>query len=211
MNTKEFMELLEGQEGRSPDRERSVAIVREQIEGDGHARAYDASGDGTRYRFDGLYFACSAAEGTVEVGEDGLVRVRVDSGAPVPAEHEAALRKLCVRYNDKFKIPGLAVRDGRMVFEPAPFDPEGARFPVPRVMGMAMTTIHAYLGVPLALEAGMSPWQLLEYNEDEDDDDAGGDDDGGLTSDAGPADIDGLIEELRQLLGQDEEGEIALF
>lgn len=198
MDAKTFMGLYEASEECAPDVARTVDIVREQLEGDARCRAYDASGNGTLYQFDGLRFGCAYAEGTVRVREDGLVAVSVDSGIPVAPENEPTLRKLFLRYNDHFKVPGLAVRDGYMVFEPAPFDPEASEYSVGFVMGAAMSVTHNYAGVPLALEAGARPWDLLDYDFDGFDDDDDGD--GGLSLDETAPSRDDLMRALRHLV-----------
>lgn len=201
MDAKTFMGLFEASEECAPDMAGTVDIVREQLEGDMRCRAYDASGDGTLYQFDGLHFGCAYAEGTVRVREDGLVAVSVDSGIPVAPESESALRKLFLRYNDRFKVPGLAVRDGRMAFEPAPFDPKTSEYSVSFVMGASMSVIHNYAGVPLALEAGVKPWDLLDYDFDGFDDDDDDDGDGGLPLDEAAAPSgDDLMRALRHLV-----------
>lgn len=206
MDARKFMELLEGSEECAPDRARSIEVVREQLGEDSHCHVFDASGDGTLYRFDGLHFGCAYAEGTVRVLDDGRVVVSVDTGVPVPRGCEPALRRLFLRYNDMFKVPGLLVRDGVVAFETAPFDPEGS-YPANRIVGMALCTVHDYVGVPLALEAGARPWDLLDYDSDEDGGDDDDDDDGdpGLSLDDDPGSVgDSLMSALRRLFPSEE-------
>lgn len=174
MDSRKFVEMLGLMpEGRCP--EEVVEAVREQLENAGRHWYQDVSGDGTRYETNGRRHGVAFARGIVELRPDGNAVVRVETGQRVAPELERAARKLFSYYSSRFKVPGLAVDDGRVIFETEPFDPLNGRFEVETVVGLALSTVHAYGGVMLALDAGVDPWTLLDYDDDDDDDD---DDDG---------------------------------
>lgn len=162
MRTECFKSFCEG----LPDadgRERGVKVVREQLEGSDRRWYYDVSGDGTRYVASGCRHGVGFARVTVEVLPDGCAQVVVRAGQRVNPRYERGLRKLFSYYSSQFKVRGLEVEEGRVVFRTQPFDPEAFRFDVDQVVGLALSTVHAYAGVTLALDAGVEPWELMDY------------------------------------------------
>lgn len=144
---------------------------------------FDASGNGTDYRCSGARFGEGFVEARLTIEEDGTGIVFARS-APVPDEYEYSLAKLCRMWNRHFRVKGLYVRDGYLTFESEPIDLVNGSIEASRLVGMALTTVHAYTGAILALKAGVDPWELIEYdewdgggrgggNDDEDDEDDG--------------------------------------
>lgn len=176
MDTKKFMALYDSSEEANGNFEESKEAMRRALEApDGHFY-YDISGDGTAYYRSGARNGVGYASCVATLRPDGLVTVRVTS-LPVPEWHGRSMRKLCLAWNTRFRLKGLKVDNGRLVFEPAPFDPVSGRFNVDEACGLALYTIHSYASAILALEAGMEPWDLLDFDEcgpDGDDDDGGG-------------------------------------
>ncbi len=160
------------------DRERRAEAVREQLEASTRRWYFDESGDGTRYVTSGTRHGVGFARATVEVLPDGRAQVVVRTGQRVNPSLERDLRKLFSHYSSKFKVRGLEVEEGQVVFRTQPFDPTSFRFDTDRVVSLALSTVHAYAGVTLSLDAGVEPWELVDYFEDSDLD--GPDDDGGL-------------------------------
>lgn len=179
MKSEKFVEML-GLMPKEGCPEEVIGKVREQLEGSRRFWFHDVSGDGTRYEVNGRRFGVAFARGIVELLPDGRAVVRVETGQRVAPELDRAARKLFSCYSSRFKVPGLAVEGGRMVFVTEPFDPLGDRFDVDEVLGLAFSTMHDFGGVMLALDSGVEPWSLIDYDEpgfggdDDDDDDDGG-------------------------------------
>lgn len=177
MDTSRFLEVLSGAAETGVTLENSVREVRRQLEeGDRHT-FYEAA-SGRRYVCSGIRFGVGYAQAAVEVLDDGLVQVSVHGGMRVSKAVEPALRKLLRRYSARMKVRGFVVEEGRMAFRTAPFDPADAPYPIERIVGLALSSVRAYAGVPLALEAGADPWDLLDYDR-RDPRGGGGADDGG--------------------------------
>lgn len=174
MRSEKFVEML-GLMPEGPAPAEASERLREQLDASGRYWFHDVSGDGTRYETNGRRHGIAFARGIVELRPDGLVVVRVETGQRVAPELERATRKLFSCYSSRLKVPGLAVEDGRAVFVTAPFDALEGRRDVEEVLGLALSTVHAFAGVMLALDAGAEPWTLIDYDEPGD----GGDDDGG--------------------------------
>lgn len=177
MDMKKFFELLDDEPEMEADE--FVSTVREQLDAARHRTYLDVNGDGTLYTTSGTGAGIGYAKIQLEVLPENRVKVKIETGQKVAAENEPALRKLFYHYNDDFLIPGLAVEDGRVIFESAPLDPVNGPFDADSIVGKAMTTVHAYAGVSLALEAGVAGWKLLGYNDDDNDDGDVDDGDGG--------------------------------
>lgn len=207
MDTEKFLEVLGSSSEADASLEHALGVVREQLEGDERHSYYDVNGDGRLYVADGRRHGVGNAVARIEVLDDGRVRVSVDTRASVSFGHERALRKLCALYSSRFKVRGLFVEGGALVFRTAPFDPERGRFSTDVVVGLALSTAHAYAGVPTALEAGVPAWDLMDYdNWGDDSDDADGEGDGGHSEDDALSDDEGLADLLRsrisRLLGE---------
>ena len=88
------------------------------------------------------------------------------------------MRKLCKAWNTHFKLKGLFVENGQLVFESAPFDPVSGMFDADVACDLALCTVHHYASTILALETGTEPWDLIDFYRDNhparDDDDDGG-------------------------------------
>ena len=111
---------------------------------------------------------------TLREVDGGLVQVVVPMGAKVCLDKVPVLRKIFRKHNSHFKVTGLSVADdGAAAFVSEPFDPVNSRFTADRVVSLALSTVHAYQGVLLALDAGVEPWDLIAYGNDDDDDTPG--------------------------------------
>lgn len=177
MKSERFVEML----GLMPEDacpEEVVEKVRGQLEESRRFWFHDISGDGTCYEANGRRFGVSFARGSVRLQPDGKAVVRVETGQRIAPELDRAARKLFSCYSSRFKVPGLAVEEGHVVFVTEPFDPLEGRFDVEKVLALAFSTVHAFGGVVLALDSGVEPWSLLDYNDPDagDDDDDGGED-----------------------------------
>lgn len=199
MRSEKFVEML-GLMPEGPDLGEARDRLREQLEGSGRYWFHDVSGNGTRYETSGRRHGIAFARGIVELHDDGMVVVRVETGQRVSPELERATRKLFSCYSSRFKVPGLAVEDGRAVFVTEPFDAFAGSRDVEEVLGLALSTVHAFGGVMLALDAGVEPWTLIDYDEPDD----GDDDDGGESvappRRSGGESTDELASELRRRL-----------
>ena len=181
MTHSEFWGLFgQGREEGGPDRAGAIAAVREQLEDADHSYV-DVSGDGTRYERYCLRQGTGFATGIVEVQEDGRAVVRTEGGPRVAPEHEAALRKLCRHFSRNFKLPAIVVEDGRLNFRTEPFDPRESRYDVDHALSLGLSSVHAYAGLALALDAGVEGFELTSYGERDDPGpgDRGDDGDGG--------------------------------
>ena len=208
MTHSEFLGLFGQGRGEGPDRAGAIAAVREQLE-DADYEYVDVSGDGTRYERYCLRQGAGFATGVVEVQEDGRAVVAVEGGPRVAPEHEAALRKLCRHFSRNFKVPALVLEDGCLNFRTRPFDPRESRYDVDQTLSLGLSSVHAFAGLTLALDAGVEGFELLAYDEDggrfggpDDDDD---DDDDGMPMDLDEpmTSTDGLAARLAALLGGD--------
>lgn len=125
---------------------------------------FDVSGNGTEYVCSGARFGAGFAEARLTIQEDG-VGVVTARAVPVPEELEYSVSKLCRRWNQHFRLPGLTVRDGYLTFVSDPIDLVDGSFEAPEAVGMALSTLHTYSSAVLALRAGVDPWELINYNE----------------------------------------------
>ena len=176
MDTSTFINIYESSpEESSTNLAETIEALRRSLD-KSHRWFYDVSGNGTEYYCSGARNGVGFAECRVILQDDGMAIVRAVS-VPFAPEYERSLAKLCRAWNKSFKLTGLRVRDGRFIFESAPFDPIGGRMKASEAVGLALSTVHAYGGVVLALEAGIDPWDLIdiydEHGGDDDDDDDG--------------------------------------
>ena len=197
MDINTFMSIFESStEGPTTDLAETIEALRRSLD-DSHRWFCDVSGNGTEYVCSGVRHGVGFAECRIILQDDGLAIVRAVS-VPIAPEHERSMAKLCRAWNKSFKLTGLTVRDGRLVFESAPFDPIGGRISASKAVGLALSTLHAYGSAELALEAGVDPWDLMDMYDEHggsDDDDHG---DGGGES---LPDFDTLHSMLRERLG----------
>lgn len=176
MDADKFMELFNSSHEPSTDLDETKEALRTILE-DSSCYYYDVSGAGTQYLCSGTRWGVGFARCLLTLRPDGTAVVRADA-MPVPPEHERSLRKLCRAWNASFKLEGLKVEDGHMIFESQPFDPLG-KIDGDKAVRLALSTIHTYASAPLALEAGSEPWDLIDLGNDkgprggEDDDDGG--------------------------------------
>ena len=158
-----FMEMIDRKENDEGTFELAIETVRDQLEQarDGY---FDLRGDGTLWHFNGAYRGCGYADGVLEVAKNGLVQARVDLGMIAEPPLRGYVEKLFCHYNERFKTPGLKVgENGEMMFESEWLDPVG-EVEADTVAGRAISTIHAYGSLLLALRAGVDPWKLLDVD-----------------------------------------------
>lgn len=179
MDTSKFMALFESSSEDGSDLERSKEAVRKSLDANDRYY-YDISGDGTAYCRSGTRNGIGFVTCSITLTPDGLATVRAES-VGVPEGHARSMRKLCSSWNSRFKLRGLKVEDGRLVFESAPFDPVSGRFDADEACSLALSTVHHYASAVLALEARTDPWDLLDLYEEDDDHGDSDDDDGGTS------------------------------
>ena len=190
MDANKFMELFNSSQEASVDLDETKEALHGILE-DSSCYYFDVSGDGTQYLCSGNRHGVGFARCLLTLRPDGLAVVRAVA-MPVPSHHERSMRKLCHAWSTNFKLEGLKVEEGRMVFESQPFDPLG-KIDGDKAVRLALSTINTYASAPLALEAGSEPWDLLDLG-DTKGSHGGGDDDEGGESEA-PS-----LDELRTLL-----------
>lgn len=166
MDTDRFVSLFDEPEAQS-DFERNKDILKTTLKDAPKPYYYDISGDGTTYVRSGGRNGCGYATCTITLAPDGLVTIKCVA-IPVPEQYEAAVRKLFKFFNASFKLKGLKVEDGRVVFETSPFDPATSRFDVDVAASLALSTINNYAYVTLALEAGAEPYDIVLWDKDGD-------------------------------------------
>ena len=193
MDASKFMELFDSSPEECSDFESAKEALHDLLEGSDRSY-YDVSGNGTQYYYSGNHHGAGFARCLLTLHPDGFATVRIDA-MPVPHEHELTMRKLCRRWDSDFKLCGLKVEDGHIVFESEPFDPLGD-MDCERAAGLAMSTIHAYASAVLALEAGAMPWDLIDLDRQGDRPGDGGAGDGGGGESEAPD-----LELFRTLLG----------
>lgn len=170
MDTQKFMQIFDASDENSDFGEKREAL-KENLDFSDHGYYYDVSGNGTTYVRSGVRDGTGYARCTIHLADDGLVTIRVTS-VTVPPEHERAMRKLISSWNTFFKLKGLKIEDGRIVFESFPLDPIACPFDIDDAADIALAIVHFYAFVVLALEAGTDPWDLLgilEYDPNGDD------------------------------------------
>ncbi|MDO4805698.1 MAG: hypothetical protein Q4A07_00475 [Coriobacteriales bacterium] len=196
MDASKFMQLFDSSDRVESDFETSKEAIRRALDKDDAPFYYDISGDGTSYYRSGIRNGAGYSSCILTLQPDGFATVRATSVA-VPEEHWNAMRKLCGSWNVRFKLRGLKVQDGKLVFESAPFDPVSGRFDANEACGLALSTVHHYASSVLALEADTEPWDLLDLYE-EDYDDSGDDDDDGGTSVPSLEEVRDLLQSMRK-------------
>ena len=210
MDAKRFEELFGGT-GEDVLAGNVVDEVRRQLERTNRHWYYDISGDGTCYVASGTRHGVGFARAEVTVDEGGMAEVVIRTGQRVAPDRERALRKLLRHYSSAYRVEGMTVEDGQVVYRCQPFDPLRFSRGVDYVVGLGFAMIHSFAGVSLALDAGVEPWRLVDYRDrpslssrppfsDDDDDN---DDDGGMTlDDSSLPGIADVVQRLRShLLG----------
>ena len=147
----------------------TIALLADQLEAAERRSYVDTSGGArTAYAVNGWAKGVGFAQGTVDVLPDATVQITVETGQRVSEANDGDVRKLFRCFNEKFIVPGLVVTDQLTVaFQTAPFNLETSPYAADTIMGMALSTIHRYAGIVLALDAQTDPWRLMTYGDDD--------------------------------------------
>lgn len=114
----------------------------------------------------GSRHGCGYAEATAVVDpQTGLASVDIDTHLRVAPGNVKGMRKAFRRLNNDFIVPGLTVDDdGSIHFRPAPCDLK-AGDDLGEWLGKGFSTVHAHAHMAAQLDAGMSPFEVLEAHE----------------------------------------------
>ena len=161
MNGSDFLSMFGGN-GLDDDAPRDAkAAVRASLEGDRRRYYVDVSGDGTHYVCSGIRSGAGFSRCDVTLDGEGLVTVRANS-VLVPENYIRDVGRLARVWNKRFIIDGFTIEDDRLMFVTDPFDPLDSKYECADVVGKALSTIHHFAGVVLALDAGVAPWDVLD-------------------------------------------------
>lgn len=191
MDVKEILKLYATSE-ESDEFKKAKEAVRTSLAEDESLSFRDVDGDGTHYRCVGLRHGVGYAVCDVHVGADGLVWVE-GTCMPIAEVYQRDLSRLCRMWNEHFILKGFLVDEGQLAFRSEPFDATDGDMSASRAVRMVFSTFHDYASAPLALEAGVDPWELINLDEA-----CGGTDD---EDDGDSEDVREAIERIERRLG----------